>query len=529
MSMFFLNLGGFVTAIVGSLSSLGGALVTTVVFLVVLSLVVFVHEFGHYLIARCCGVAVDEFAIGYGREIFGRTDKNGTRWKICLWPLGGFCKFLGDKDMASAGVDRDALNQLSDEDRKRCLVNKTPLERMAVALAGPFSNYLLGFFLFALLFMVSGVSEFSNRIDFVGNGSLAQRAGVKQGDVIVEVNGEKTNNFEQVQRAIADETNRLITLKIARNGEILNKIIDFDAVDGSGSPVLVKNETVGGTVGEINSAKNKDAAGTGRDKNTANEVDGGINGDDMDRLINDAENGTNVGDGRNASGINVDENISMDDNINSVNNTVNGSEGDAFVSDDDKNDVMNVNAAGRTVNKVETIDENNKNTKTEKNDVVFSSAKRRLVGIGSSTLVSRKVGFFSSFAMAGKKIHGINRDTLKVLGSMLIGRHGLGEISGPIKIARYMSFAMKSGFSTFVYYVALISTSLALMNLLPIPALDGGHVLFCLIELLRGKPLGEKTQNLLVAIGMALLVTLMGFTMVKDIVDVSMGTVERPL
>lgn len=355
-------------------------------FIIVLSVVAFIHELGHYLIAKYKGVAVEEFAIGYGKELFGKTDKNGTRWKVCILPFGGFCKFFGDEDMSSSIKNKDKIDKLTDEEKQKCLQYKTPIERIEVAVAGPLFNYLLGIFLFTIFFVISGISEFSNVVGLVNKNSPAEQADIKPNDIIKKINGTDTNNFEQIQKAIADNKNKVITLEIIRDNQTINKYVE---------PSL-----------------------------------------------------------------------------------------------------------------------------TEKKDIFGKIIKTQIIGITSTNVIGRKVNIVTAIIESIKHVRKINKDTLIALGQMLVGKRSFNEISGPIKIAEYSGKAMRNGIMTMIYFTAIISISLGLMNLLPIPVLDGGHIMFCILELIRKKPLNERTENIVMAIGISLLIVLMSFTMIKDIIGV---------
>lgn len=355
-------------------------------FLIVLSVVAFIHELGHYLVAKYNGVAVEEFAIGYGKELFGKTDKNGTRWKVCILPFGGFCKFFGDEDMSSSIKNKDKIDKLTYEEKQKCLLYKTPVERIEVAIAGPIFNYILGIFLFTIFFAIGGISEFSNVVGLVNKNSPAEQADIRSNDIIKKINGINTNNFEQIQKAITENKNKVITLEIVRDNQIINKYV---------KPNII-----------------------------------------------------------------------------------------------------------------------------EKKDVLGKITKTQIIGITSTNIIDKKINIIKAVMESIKYVRKINKDTLIALGQMLIGKRSFNEISGPIKIAEYSGKAMRNGYMSMIYFTAIISISLGLMNLLPIPALDGGHIIFCILEIIRKKPLNEKTENIVTAIGISLLIVLMSFTMIKDIIGV---------
>lgn len=357
-----------------------------IAFIIILSVVVFIHEFGHYIIAIINGVKVDEFAIGYGKELWGKVDKRGTKWKICALPFGGFVKFFGDEDASSSLTDREKLEKMSPENKEKCLYFKNVYQRIAIVFAGPLFNYILAFVLFTVFFAVNGINEFSNKITFIAENSPAQLADLQVGDKIISIDGDEIKNFEEIQLKVNLSAGETINLVIDRNSEKINKTL---------TPEI-----------------------------------------------------------------------------------------------------------------------------TEKTDINGNTIKTLMIGIGSDDYVYKKIGLFASLKESITKIHTINTSTLKALGQIIIGKRGFDDMSGPIKIAKYSGDAMKNGIGTMIYFMALISASLGLMNLLPIPVLDGGHLLFYLIEAIRRKPLAEKTETALIKVGFSILITLMIFVTIKDILGI---------
>ena len=348
--------------------------ISLLAFIIILSIVVFVHEFGHYIIAIINKVKVDEFAIGYGKEIYGWTDKRGTRWKVCVLPMGGYVKFFGDEDASSSTFDKNKLESLPEEQKKVCLYFKNVWQRIAVVSAGPIFNYILAVLLFAVFFTFNGTVDFSNKITQVLKGSPADQAGILVNDRIIKVNDDEVKSFDEIQIAIALQVDDKVNVTIDRNGEILTKEIILDTTE-----------------------------------------------------------------------------------------------------------------------------------QTPK------------IGIASNDFVYKKVSILGATIEAFKQTYNISATTLKALGQIIIGKRGLDDMSGPISIAKYSGEAMKLGIAPMVYFMALISVSLGLMNLLPIPILDGGHLLFYFIEAIRRKPLNEKVETVFNQLGFSLLMFLMIFVTIKDI------------
>ena len=173
------------------MSGLVNAFYYVVPFIVLLGVLVFVHEFGHFIIARLCGVKVTDFAIGFGKQLCGFTDKHGTNWKICAIPLGGQCQFLGDSNGASAGEDDEIISSLTDEEKKEAFAFQNPWKKLAIVLGGPGFNYLFAILVFAIMFITLGKFTFPPVVGDVIPEGAAYEAGIQTGDRITEINGKK--------------------------------------------------------------------------------------------------------------------------------------------------------------------------------------------------------------------------------------------------------------------------------------------------------------------------------------------------
>ncbi|MES1180022.1 MAG: RIP metalloprotease RseP, partial [Hyphomicrobium sp.] len=196
------------------------AVVAVASFLVVLSIVVFVHEFGHFLVARWCGVAVRTFSIGFGREICGFTDRKGTRWRVAWIPLGGYVKFVDDENAASQ-PSQEQLARMTPEERQGAFQTKSVWQRAAVVFAGPAANFLLAILIYTVVNFAVGVHTIAPRIGEVKVGMPAAAAGFQPGDVILSIEGNRIEGFEDVQRIIADNGDRKLRFDVDRNGQKL--------------------------------------------------------------------------------------------------------------------------------------------------------------------------------------------------------------------------------------------------------------------------------------------------------------------
>ena len=376
------------------LSSGLGILIAVVAFLIVLSIVVFVHEYGHYYAGQVLGVGADAFSIGFGPEIFGWTDKRGTRWKISLFPLGGYVKFAGDNHVYSAGdnpghykrVDGGYLRVNSDQ-MKDTLFGQPVWRRAVIVAAGPFANFFLSIVIFSLLFVAVGKVTSIPRVDEIVPGSAAEIAGVQVGDIIVSIDGTEIESFGDIQRIVTLNADIELPLVIDRNGREITLIV---------IPKRVKDEDFLGNIQEFGQL------GIGSNPNP--------------------------------------------------------------------------------------------------NDV-----KRVRFSIPGAVAEGTKETWF------------IISTTLKYVYGMIVGRESPKMLTGPIGIAEASGKIATLGFAALLFWTALISTSIGLINLFPIPALDGGHLVYCAYEAIRGKPVSPKGQSIGMTIGIALVLMLLVFATWNDI------------
>ena len=193
-------------------------------FLVLLGILVFVHELGHFLVARAGGVKVDEFSIGFGKELWGRTDKKGTHWKVCAIPLGGYCKFYGDEDAASVS-ESEKLKDISEEEKKHIFQFLAPSKRMLIALAGPGANYLFAILIFTLIFWGFGRMTFPPVVGEVIPDSAAAKAGILKNDRILEINGHEIKDFNGIRYEVDLAVDGKVEVKLLRDGQ--EKVLNF--------------------------------------------------------------------------------------------------------------------------------------------------------------------------------------------------------------------------------------------------------------------------------------------------------------
>lgn len=358
-------------------------------FLFVLTIVVFIHELGHFLVGRWCGVDVKTFSIGFGRELFGFNDRHGTRWRFALIPLGGYVKFSGDADVSSAPDDA-AVSQMSAQERARSFPAQSLAERAAIVAAGPIANFILAILIFAGSAFFFGKHVLIPRVEAVVAGSAAEKAGLKAGDIVIAIDGQKVASFSDMQRIVSTRPEERLEVTIERDG---------GAVTLPVTPSLTEMKTQLGT--------------------------------------------QRIG-------------------------------------------VIGVKASPRP-----------------------EDWRTQRFGLLEST----KSGFVETWFVVTR--------TYDYIAKLLSGRESTDQLSGPIRIAQVSGIvASNGGLLGLINLAAILSVSIGLMNLVPVPMLDGGHLLFYLYEALRGRPLSPRAQEIGFRVGLALVLMLMLFVTWNDIVHV---------
>ncbi len=353
-------------------------------FLFVLTIVVFVHEMGHFLVARWCGVKVSAFSLGFGREFYGFTDRYGTRWRFAWIPLGGYVKFMDDENGAS--MPSKGQDNMTPEERVGSFHHKPLWQKAAVVAAGPIANFLLAILIFAVFFMTVGTYTTAPRADTIQPGSVAEKSGFKVGDLVLSIDGRKIETFQQLQQVVNDSVGARLAFIVERNGrnvEIDAKPELADIPDGFGGTAKV------GKIGIQRSSKREDWQHT-----------------------------------------------------------------------------------------------------------VY--------------------GPIDAVSMGIDKSFGIVRSTFAYLGNVFRGRQSADQLGGPVRIADASTKIAKLGLDQLVNFIAFISVSVGLINLFPVPVLDGGHLTFYAIEAVRGKPLSEQTQEMAFRVGFGMIMALMVFAFWND-------------
>jgi len=360
---------------------LTGGLGYIVPFLIVLTILVFVHELGHYLIARRNKVRVEVFSIGFGPELFGWTDRAGTRWKIGTLPFGGYVKMFGEGDVLATSDAADA-RELSASERDFSFRHKRLPQRAAVVAAGPAANFIFAAVAFALVFATVGQSVTQPVVGQVVPSSAAASAGLKPGDRFVSVDRTRISRFEQIQQIIGLNTGTTIPIVVERDGKEVNL---------KATPQIVT---------------------------------------DTDRFGN-------------------------------------------------QHSIARLGVEAKA---------------------------GALVRLDPATAVWRGIG----------QTWNITAGTLEALWQMIVGRRSGDELSGPVGIVRMSGEVASGGIVALIDFMAVLSVNLGLINLFPIPVLDGGHLLFYAAEAIKGKPLGQRAQEYGFRLGLALVLTLMVFATWND-------------
>jgi regulator of sigma E protease len=371
-------------ALVSQIFSVGFGII--VPFIIVLTIVVFFHELGHFYVARRCGVAVEVFSVGFGRPLASWYDKHGTQWKIGWMPLGGYVKFLGDENAASA-PDTEALSKMDAKTRKNTLFDKPLGQRAAVVAAGPMANFLLAIIIFAGLYAVLGQRVTDPEVGEVVAESAAERAGFQPGDLITAIDDTKVQTFAEVRRIVTVNADTELMFEIQRDGNTL-------LLPATPDWYL-----------------------------------------ETDRFGNEFRIGR------------LGVSVGLDD------------------------------------------------------------ANARHVRYNPATAVW----------MGVKESYFIIDQTFTVLGRIITGRESAESLGGPIRIAQLSGQAASLGLVALINLTAVLSVSIGLVNLFPIPMLDGGHLMFYAYEAVAGKPMPEKVQEVGMRIGLSLVLALFIFVTWNDI------------
>jgi regulator of sigma E protease len=354
-------------------------------FLFVLTIVVFFHELGHFLVARWAGVKVLTFSLGFGPELVGFDDRRGTRWKISAVPLGGYVKFFGDESEAST-PSSETLSSMTEEEREGSFHHKKVGPRAAIVAAGPIANFILAIVIFTCLFTFFGKPSTTARVDKVEVGSAAEKAGFQVGDVVTAIDGSAIGSFSDMQRIVVAHAGDQLTFGIKRGDATLEL---------RGTPEL--------------------------------------------KPVKDPFGNTH------------------------------------------QQGVMGITRA-----------------------------------TSPGEVTTEKVNPATALWLGVKETWFVVDQTLSYIGNVFTGRASADQIGGPIRIAQISGQVATLGLAALLHLAAVLSISIGLLNLFPVPLLDGGHLLFYGAEVLRGRPLSDKSQEYGFRVGLALVLMLMVFAFYND-------------
>ncbi len=459
-------------------------------FVFTITLVVFVHELGHFLAARYFGVKVESFSIGFGKAIAGFTDRHGTYWKVGWLPLGGYVKFWGDEGVSST-PDHDKIDHASAAERAGSFHHKPLWQKAIIALGGPVANFILALVILTALFAFNGTSVVTAQIGAVSKGAPAELAGFKVGDTVVAIDGKPVTEFQDIITTVGVAQGRQLVFRVRRNGQELNIPVtpqQIEKEDPFGNKVMDAGIGVRPVIpGKVDRV----APGSAAER-------AGMKADDIIVAIGKTPVVTwkDIATGLRAA------------NGQPIEITLYREEVDPKLQRAKlKKTVVTLSAQGPLSSATDSdrfVDESVGLTAT----VPGAPESETIVRFGPLEAASRAAG----------TVWFIVVKTLSFIGQLLTGTGDYQQLSGPIGIAQVSGQVLVFfGVVALINLAAVLSVSIGLLNLFPIPMLDGGHLLYYGIEAVRGRPLGERAQELGFRIGFALVVGLMLFATWNDI------------
>jgi len=433
-----------------------------------LGILVTLHEYGHFWVARRCGVKVLRFSVGFGKPMFSWYDKHGTEFAVAAIPLGGYVKMLDERE-----------GPVPEELRDQAFTSKPPGQRIAIAAAGPLANFIFAIFAYWLLSVV-GVTHVAPIVGQIADDSVAERVGLQEGMEIHAVDGHRVSSWRDVNMRILERTGEhgSISMEVSEDGArgtVSGELSGWGLSDDTPNPLAEFGITpwrpaVPPVLGQISEGGRAEAAGL----------------QPGDRIV--AVNGEAIGSWFEL----VDFIRNAPEQTLQVTVERNGSE-----------QSLSVTPEARTEESGESIG--------------FVGAGVEAISWPEEVLRDVSYGPFAAIPVALSETWADTRLTLVAIKKMVTGLLSPTNLSGPITIARVAEASVSSGFEDFVRFLAYLSVSLGILNLLPVPVLDGGHIVYYTIEALRGKPLSEQAQAFGLRIGMAMILTLMVFALYNDL------------
>ena len=460
-------------------SAVGNFLWILMAFLIVLTIVVFVHEMGHFLVARWCGVKISTFSIGFGKEIAHRYDKHGTRWRIAWVPLGGYVKFAGDQNGASV-PSREAIAAMSEEERAGSFHTKPLWQRAAVVAAGPIANFLLAIAIYAGIYSTVGRVTHIARVDIVTPGSPAAKAGFQPGDIVKKVDGSAIAGITELRRIEQFSGGTALTFTVERGGR---------EVRLTATPEMKRVKvSVGGTakIGVLGIETILTPPRVGNVMSDSAAAAAGLQKGDLVKSISGAK-------------------IRSFNDLAKIVQAAPGKPLDVVIE-------RNGSELKLVVTPKPVKLTNKKTGKTVEVGRFGISAYRDM-----SAWTFKRYDPLSALWLGTKETYSIIARTLGYVGDIFKGKQSADQLGGPLMIAEVSGQAASRGLDELIQLIAYLSVSIGLINLFPIPLLDGGHLMFYAFEAVLGRPLGEKAQEIGFRIGLALVLLLMVFSTWNDI------------
>ncbi|ODM42729.1 RIP metalloprotease RseP [Cereibacter johrii] len=440
--------------IVGLVPQFGGVIWTILAFVVALSIVVAVHEFGHYIVGRWSGIHAEVFSLGMGPVIASRVDRRGTRWQLAAFPVGGYVRFLGDADAASSRASV-SVHQLNEQERGRTMHGAPLWARAATVAAGPLFNFALSILVFCAFFMVKGVAT---ELPVVGQVKALPEASqsLVEGDRILAIDGQETPTLADFVR-VANELPPAPTAlyRVERDGAELDVTAPYPF-----PPVVDAVQAPSGA------------------------HDAGIEAGDVVLAVNGAPIAS----------------------FRELRDAVGLSNGDPLT--------MTVWRAGETYEASLT---------PRRMDIPLPTGgfeTRWLIGLSGGLLFepeTRTPGPLEAIWLGIQQTYTIIPTSLSGLWHMVTGAISSCNLQGPIGIAEISGAAASQGAGNFIWFIAMLSTAVGLMNLFPVPILDGGHLVFHAYEAVAGKPPSDRVLRILMTGGLAVLLSLMVFAVTNDL------------
>ncbi|MEX6150252.1 sigma E protease regulator RseP [Providencia hangzhouensis] len=445
-----------------------GFIWSLVAFIIAIGVLITVHEFGHYWVARRCGVYVERFSIGFGKTLWRKVDKNGTEFVLAIIPLGGYVKMLDER-----------VSSVSPERRHQAFNNKTVGQRAAIIGAGPIANFLLAIVVYWIVFMI-GVPSVKPVIEDVKPGSIAAIANFEPKMELKSIDGIETPDWNSVRLALVGKIgDRELTAQVLPSGynEPITKTVDLttwqfdpekqDPILSVGiMPVSARIDPV---IQKVTQGLAGERAGLQKGDRIVS-VNGEVLGlwDPVTRII------------RNNPGVPLKLEVQRSQQLISLTLTPDSQDG----------------------------------PRGEK--IGFAGVELSVLPLADEYKMVQQYGPFSAFYQASDKTWQLMKLTVNMMGKLVVGDVKLNNLSGPISIAKGAGVSAESGLVYYLMFIALISVNLGIINLFPLPVLDGGHLLFLLIEKIKGSPVSERVQDFSFRIGAMALILLMGLALFND-------------